>query len=117
MEDPANRLAVESGPAQRAGEVAAVGPLHDVEGEPLQVSTTEREYADRLFHTLVERELMLPSNLTKQPVNYVRPNHVTEGYAPDGTVVQLRAPPQRIADRTDALMDGEEPPESTARQG
>ena len=34
-----------------------------------------------------------------------RPGDVTEGYATDWTVEQLREPVQRIADRIDALME------------
>ena len=46
---------------------------------------------------------MLPSALTKRLVNHARPNDVTEGYAADWTVRQLREPAQRIADRIEAL--------------
>ena len=38
------------------------------------------------FITVAERELMLPSALTKRLVNHARPNDVTEGYAADWTV-------------------------------
>ena len=55
------------------------------------------------FITVAERELMLPSALTKRLVNHARPNDVTEGYAADWTVRQLREPAQRIADRIEAL--------------
>lgn len=61
------------------------------------------------FITVAERELMLPPSLTKRLVNHARPNDVTEGYAADWTVVQLREPAQRIADRMDALMMPGEP--------
>ena len=57
------------------------------------------------FITVAERELMLPSALTKRLVNHARPNDVTEGYAADWTVGQLREPAQRIADRIEALMN------------
>ena len=56
------------------------------------------------FITVAERELMLPRSLTKRLVNHARPGDVTEGYAADWTVEQLRAPAQRIADRIDDLM-------------
>ncbi len=56
------------------------------------------------FITVAERELMLPRSLTKRLVNHARPNDVTEGYAADWTVEQLREPAQRIADRIDELM-------------
>ena len=52
---------------------------------------------------------MLPSALTKRLVNHARPNDVTEGYAADWTVGQLREPAQIIADRIDELMTGSVP--------
>ncbi len=57
------------------------------------------------FITVAERELMLPRSLTKRLVNHARPGDVTEGYAADWTVEQLRDPAQRIADRIDALIE------------
>ena len=60
------------------------------------------------FITVAERELMLPRSLTKRLVNHARPSDVTEGYAADWTVEQLREPAQRMADRIDALMDPSE---------
>lgn len=59
------------------------------------------------FITVAERELMLPRSLTKRLVNHARPSDVTEGYAADWTVEQLREPAQRIADRIDELSDPE----------
>ena len=56
-----------------------------------------------VFITVAERELMLPRWLTKRLVNHARPGDVTEGYAADWTVEQLREPAQRIADRIDEL--------------
>ena len=56
------------------------------------------------FITVAERELMLPSSLTKRLVNHAPPNDITEGYAADWTIGQLRAPAQRIADRIELLM-------------
>ena len=47
------------------------------------------------FITVAERELMLPQTLTKRLVNHARTNDVTEGYAADWTVGQLREPAQR----------------------
>ena len=58
------------------------------------------------FITVAERELMLPRSLTKRLVNHARPQDVTEGYAADWSVEQLREPSQRIADRIDELMQG-----------
>lgn len=37
--------------------------------------------------------------LARRLVNHARPHDVTEGYAADWTVEQLREPAQRIADR------------------
>ena len=56
------------------------------------------------FITVAERELMLHPSLTKRLVNHARPSHVTEGYAADWTIEQLREPAQRIADRIETLM-------------
>ena len=56
------------------------------------------------FITVAERELMLPHALTKRLVNHAPPNDVTEGYAADWTIGQLRGPAQRIADCIEALM-------------
>ena len=46
---------------------------------------------------------MLPPWLTKRLVNQARPNDVTQGYATDWTIAQLREPAQRIADHIEAL--------------
>ena len=43
--------------------------------------------------TVADRELMLPTNLTKRLVNRARPQDVTEGYAA-----------QKVADRSDKLI-------------
>ena len=66
------------------------------------------------FITVAERELMLPRSLTKRLVNHARPGDVTEGYAADWTVEQLREPAQRVADRIDALMNANTRPERAA---
>ena len=58
------------------------------------------------FITVAERDLLLPRALTKRLVNHARPGDVTEGYAADWTIGQLRDPAQRIADRIEALMNG-----------
>ncbi len=59
------------------------------------------------FITVAERELMLPHALTKRLVNHAPPNDVTEGYASDWTIGQLRGPAQHIADHIEALMRAE----------
>ena len=66
------------------------------------------------FITVAERDLMLPHALTKRLVNHAPPNDVTEGYAADWTIRQLREPAQRIADRIEALMNESEPERETA---
>ncbi len=66
-------------------------------------------YARNCFITVAEHELMLPPSLTKRLVNHARPNDVTEGYAADCTLAQLREPAQRIADRIEALMTSSAP--------
>ena len=66
------------------------------------------------FITVAERDLMLPRSLTKRLVNHARPQDVTEGYAADWTVEQLREPAQRIADRIDGLMGPARIPRSRA---
>ena len=55
------------------------------------------------FITVAERELMLPRSLTKRLVNHARRDDVTESYAADWTLEQLREPAQRIADRIETL--------------
>ena len=57
------------------------------------------------FITVAERDLLLPRSLTKRLVNHVRPGDITEGYAADWTIGQLREPAQKIADRIEALMN------------
>ena len=59
-----------------------------------------------VFITVAERELMLPRSLTKRLVKHARGSDVTESYAADWSVEQLRAPAQRIADRIDELARG-----------
>ena len=51
------------------------------------------------FITVAERDLMPPRPLTKRLVNHARDDDITEGYAADWTVEQLREPAQRVADR------------------
>ena len=57
------------------------------------------------FITVADRELMLPTSLTRRLVNHARPRDVTEGYAADWTMAQLREASQRIADRIDELIE------------
>jgi len=54
---------------------------------------------------------MLPRPLTKRLVNHARDDDITEGYAADWTVEQLREPAQRVADRNEALMNATSPAE------
>ena len=55
------------------------------------------------FISVAERELLLPRSLVKRLVNHSRGSDVTEGYAADWTVAQLREPAQRVADQIDTL--------------
>ena len=89
------------------GYVAGVGHFHN--------GISEAGGAKFWFHglrnafiTVAERELMLPRSLTKRLVNHARSPDVTEGYAADWTVDQLREPAQRMADRIDELMHSPE---------
>ena len=61
------------------------------------------------FITVADRELMLPTSLTQRLVNHARPQDVTEGYASDWTMEQLRDAAQRVADRIDTLVRAEMP--------
>ena len=49
---------------------------------------------------------MLPTSLTKRLVNHAPSQDITEGYAADWTMAQLRDAAQRIADRIDELTIG-----------
>ena len=55
------------------------------------------------FNPVAERELILPRSLTTRLVNHARSHDVTEGYAADWAVEQLREPAQRVADWKDDL--------------
>ena len=56
------------------------------------------------FITVAERDLLLPRSLTKRLVNHARSRDITEGYAADWTIGQLREPAQRIANKIEELM-------------
>ena len=58
------------------------------------------------FITVADRELTLPTSLTKRLVNHAPTQDITEGYAADWTMEQLRDAAQRIADRIDELPLG-----------
>ena len=66
------------------------------------------------FITVADRELMLPTSLTKRLVNHAPSQDVTEAYAADWTMEQLRHAAQRIADRIDELIRGAGPAHDTA---
>ena len=55
------------------------------------------------FITVAVRDLMLPDSLVKRLVNHAPSRDVTEGYAADWTLEQLRQGSQRIADRIESL--------------
>ncbi len=86
----------------RAGHVADIARFYEGIGEAAGTRFWFHGLRNA-FITVAERELMLPRSLTKRLVNHARPSDVTEGYAADWTVDQLRDPAQRIADRIDAL--------------
>ena len=57
------------------------------------------------FISIASHDLLLPESLVKRLVNHRPPaGDVTQGYAADWTLEQLRGPAQRIADRIDALV-------------
>ena len=66
------------------------------------------------FITVATRDLMLPMSLTKRLVNHAKPQDVTEGYAADWTMEQLRTAAQRVADRIDELIRAGVPTSETA---
>ena len=72
---------------------------------------------------MADRELMLPTSLTKRLVNHARPQDVTEGCAADWTMAQLRDAAQQIADRIDELIaasgsfEDTHPTENAGRRG
>ena len=59
------------------------------------------------FITVAVRDLMLPDSLVKRLVNHAPSRDVTEGYAADWTLEQLRRGSQRIADRIEWLATGD----------
>ncbi len=67
------------------------------------------------FITVTERELMLSTSLTKRLINHARPQDVTERYAADWTIAQLRESAQRVTDRIDALIGAAMPTPETSR--
>ena len=68
------------------------------------------------FITVADRELMLPTSLTKRLVNHAPSQGITEGYAAEWTMAQLRDAAERIADRIDELIRGMGPAHETASQ-
>ena len=95
-----------------ASETSASGHIHNPQHlyAPIALAGGARFWFHAMrncFITVAERDLMLPRSLTKRLVNHARPGDVTEGYAADWTVEQLRAHAQRIADRIDELMRAE----------
>ena len=60
-----------------------------------------------LFHYHCGARADAATPLNKWLVNHARPNDVTEGYAADWTIAQLREPAQKIANRIKARMRAE----------
>ena len=91
---------------------AGRGPFHNVNGWYGRIS--ERGGAKFWFHacrncfiTVAVRDLMLSDSLVKRLVNHAPSRDVTEGYAADWTLEQLRQGSQRIADRIERLAMGD----------
>ena len=68
------------------------------------------------FITVADRQFMLPTSLTKRLVNHAPSQDITEGYAADWTMEQLRHAAQCIADRIDELVRGPGTQRNTAPQ-
>ena len=88
----------------RSGQVGAVDALYrSIErygGKPFWFHAMRN-----CFITVASRDLLLPEALVKRLVNHRRAvGDVTQGYAADWTLEQLRGPAQRIADRIDELI-------------
>ena len=56
------------------------------------------------FITVALHDEQLPKSLVKRLVNHAPAPDVTQGYAAQWTLDQLRGPAQRIADRIDSLV-------------
>ena len=83
---------------------------------PPVVARAHRAFAGPLrncFITDADRELMLLTSLIKRFVNHAQ--DVTEGYAADWSMAQLRESAQRVADRIDALIGAAMPTPETSR--
>ena len=70
---------------------------------PLSDFVNEVDMVDA-FITVAERDLMPPRPLAKRLVNHARGDDISESYAADWTVEQLREFAQRVADRIEALL-------------
>ncbi|MYI69283.1 MAG: hypothetical protein F4103_11295 [Boseongicola sp. SB0673_bin_14] len=78
-------------------------PSSDLANDPSRFRPSISRPLPAWRETVAERELMLPRSLTKRLANHARPSDVTEGYAADWTVDQLREPAQWVAGRIDEL--------------
>ena len=67
--------------------------------------------------TVAAHELKLPESLVKRLVNHRSRGDVTQGYATQWTLEQLRDPAQRIADRIDAMIGQRGEEVAVARPG
>ena len=110
------------GPGQgEAGEPAVFAPPERSGGASHRVQTrqVQRRYREisrhagtkfwfhalrNAFITVALHDEQLPESLVKRLVNHAPAPDVTQGYAAQWTLDQLRAPAQRIADRIDTLM-------------
>ena len=57
------------------------------------------------FITMAEHDLLLPRSLPRWLVIPAWSSEITDGYAAEWTMGQLREPAQRIADRIEELMN------------
>ena len=69
------------------------------------------------FISVAAHELKLPESMVKRLVNHRSRGDVTQGYATQWTLEQLREPAQRIADRIDALIGLREEDAAAAGSG
>ena len=68
------------------------------------------------FITVADRDLMLPTGLTKRLLDHAPSQESTNGCASDWTMAQLRIAAQRITDSIDEFIGGTGPAHETASQ-
>ena len=85
-------------PSSRSGvvHVPGVGQFHNEVREGRRGAKSWLNGLGNAFTTAAERDMTLPRSLTKWPVNHAKPSDVTDGYAADWMVEQLRESAQRM---------------------